>query len=835
MVQTHDVVRVMVTIFILFIYVFFLIFCRLVAMMVVEHLLIAFKIGIMVLVDDVPQWMQESLAREKVRLENARLNSLFGTSDGTGDAQPSETDQSGKQGSGPSTPYTPRTPGTAAGGTSAGTPMARRGSMFLPSMPSLMLGSPAANKTPKSFIEEQLASEEALLSQNASDKNVHKRTKAVEKLHSEAAVHKLVKECNSQYGFDPLNMSVLVAVPPLIQHLGFNPFFYIPLAVMYFSYLQAAKDRSDRKTALGIVSDPGLIKLVVKDLPRWVSDSEHQRVEWFNSLLQKLWPQLSHALESTMISEIQAILNAQVIAVRVGLTVKRFSLGSVSPKIVSVRLHETQESIVRLDVEIRWAGDPLLCINVGQYNYAPPVEVSEVRLSAIVRIELLELMPALPCFRAMSVTCMKKPEVHFSLKVASLDFMNMGPADFNVTSLVRTAIDSVLEDIVVYPKKILVPLVVEGTDDTAVDQDDSGSAVGVLYLTFEKGVNIKKAGVFGSNPYVTARTDKGQSFRSKAVYGSRNPEWDQTFELLVFDPTNQVVEVQVLDADPTRLGVSLGRLNFGLSKLKVSQTVRKTISLMEVDVGALVISYEYIPMLAPDNTEPDSDDAEEDPNDEDVLFGFKAPDLANDVLCKSEEELQSLSEHRARRQSRQSRASLANFTPPNIGDAAEQNTSNTEGEGSTKEGNALRKLRRISHVVVSQRFAAKFSVGIVSVSMIHVRNLKIDSFFLAASCRPYVELAIGAKVKKTKPQPGTTFPHFPEKFSFIVKDLAQQLLVVSVKNRHKMSADKVIGTVDISLSEVVVNGGTLEQEYILNGAHAEFYVGLRIVVTASSS
>lgn len=804
-----------------------LVIYRLVAMMVVEHLLIVIKIGIMVLVDDVPQWMQESLAREKMRQENLRLNALFGSVEGDG----SETDTSnGRQSNAPSTPiaaHTPVTPFAGGGGsTPAGTPLSRAGSKFLPAMPSLLNSPSFRATTTKPLVNELL--------RGTPEVALDKRTKAVEKLHSEVVADKLVKECNSQYGFDPLNMSVLVAIPPLIQHLGFTPFFYIPLAVLYFSYLQAAKDRADRKTALGIVSDPALIKLVVKELPRWVSDSDHQRVEWFNSVLQKLWPQLSLALEATMIAEIQAILNAQVIAVRVGLTVKRFSLGSVSPKIVGIRLHETEKSVVRLDVEIRWAGDPLLCINVGQYDYAPPVEVSEVRLSAIIRIELLDLMPTLPCFRAMSVTCMKKPEVHFSLKVASLDFMNMGPADFNVTSLVRIAIDSVLQDIVVYPKKIIIPLVSETTDDNAADHDDPGTAVGVLYLTFEKGQNIKRSGLFGSNSYVVARTDKGQSFQSKAVYGSRNPEWNQTFELLVFDTEKQVVEVQVLDADPTRQGVSLGRLNFGLSKLKVSESVRTTINLMEVDVGALVISYEYIPMLVRDNAEPDSDDEEMDPDDEDVLFGFKAPDLADDVLCKSEEEAGRLTEHhRARRESRAHRAFLAlssTETAPNMGDASEI------GHPRAAAGEAtVQKLRRTSHVVVSKRFAAKFSVGIVSVSMIHVRNLKVDSFFLASSCRPYVELELGSKVKKTKPQPGTTFPHFPEKFSFIVKDLAEQKLVVYVKNRHKVSADKIIGSVEIALSEVVVSDGTLEQEYILHGAHAEFYVGLRIAVTASSS
>ena len=53
--------------------------------MLVEHLLIALKVGIMVLVDDVPQWMLESLARDRVREEQERLSALFGASNNTDD------------------------------------------------------------------------------------------------------------------------------------------------------------------------------------------------------------------------------------------------------------------------------------------------------------------------------------------------------------------------------------------------------------------------------------------------------------------------------------------------------------------------------------------------------------------------------------------------------------------------------------------------------------------------------------------------------------------------------------------------------------------------------
>ena len=64
----------------------------------------------------------------------------------------------------------------------------------------------------------------------------------------------------SPYTFNPFNMTLLTLLPALLHQLNISMWVYIPLAVLYFSYLQVAKDRNDRNFAIGIISDPNLIK-----------------------------------------------------------------------------------------------------------------------------------------------------------------------------------------------------------------------------------------------------------------------------------------------------------------------------------------------------------------------------------------------------------------------------------------------------------------------------------------------------------------------------------------------------------------------------------------------
>jgi Ca2+-dependent lipid-binding protein len=241
---------------------------------------------------------------------------------------------------------------------------------------------------------------------------------------------------------------------------------------------------------------------VAEEMPSWITDSQFQRVEWLNSLCQRLWPQISAACEPLVKESLQPTLDAQCPKILGALTLGKFSLGSISPKIVGVRFFEGTESHARMDLEIRWAGDPSVVLTVGSARVNTPIEVSDIRLSAIARVEFLDLQPTLPPFRALSVTFMKRPTLHFSLKVARLDIMNLGAADFNVTALVRTLLQRALSEALLYPKKMVIPM----HSDANTDAYYAMHPVGILYVTFVKGTNLKQANVFGSDPYCIARS-----------------------------------------------------------------------------------------------------------------------------------------------------------------------------------------------------------------------------------------------------------------------------------------------------------------------------------------
>ena len=100
--------------------------------------------------------------------------------------------------------------------------------------------------------------------------------------HAKAAAlttqQRLVQHTQSPFGFDPAQMMLLIALPAALHYFKITPWLYLPVAVLFFGYLQAQKDRVDRKMAMGIVCDPTLLRLILEEMPSWTTDAEFQRM-----------------------------------------------------------------------------------------------------------------------------------------------------------------------------------------------------------------------------------------------------------------------------------------------------------------------------------------------------------------------------------------------------------------------------------------------------------------------------------------------------------------------------------------------------------------------------
>lgn len=82
--------------------------------------------------------------------------------------------------------------------------------------------------------------------------------------------------------------------------------------------------------------------------------------------------------------------------------------------------------MIRLDIEIKWAGNPKIVLTIGTAGIPLNIELNTLVLTSTIRVELIDLIPVLPCIRAVSISCVKKPDINFDLNILHIDLMSLG-------------------------------------------------------------------------------------------------------------------------------------------------------------------------------------------------------------------------------------------------------------------------------------------------------------------------------------------------------------------------------------------------------------------------
>ena len=310
-------------------------------------------------------------------------------------------------------------------------------------------------------------------------------------------------------------------------------------------------------------------------IPPWVSFPDMMRVTWANVLLEKLWPFIDRAGQAYVKTLIEPMLNDpnyKPSAVS-SISFTSFTLGTLPPKLRGVKVYasEQQSKEVVIEVDIAWGGNQNIALKfipagaVG-YLFAAEVGIADMIISARARITLKPLIAELPCFGALEVSLVSRPDIDFDLKVLGGDLLSIP----GLGSWIHSFVEEVLADMIVQPKKLIVPM---------VDNLDGMYPQGLWICKLVEAKNLPRADWFGySDPYARLamshppyiapgeETVKTQ-VRTKTIFNTLSPVWDQVFSLVVHDPKEQYVTINVYDYDTGGSDDLLGSARIDLKRL----------------------------------------------------------------------------------------------------------------------------------------------------------------------------------------------------------------------------------------------------------------------------
>uniref|UniRef100_A0A8C0LU62 Extended synaptotagmin 1 n=1 Tax=Canis lupus dingo TaxID=286419 RepID=A0A8C0LU62_CANLU len=320
-----------------------------------------------------------------------------------------------------------------------------------------------------------------------------------------------------------------------------------------------------------------------RELPAWVSFPDVEKAEWLNKIVAQVWPFLGQYMEKLLAETVAPAVRGSNPHLQT-FTFTRVELGEKPLRIVGVKVHagQSKEQIL-LDLSISYVGDVQIDVEVKKYFCKAGVK--GMQLHGVLRVILEPLIGDLPIVGAVSMFFIRRPtlDINWTGMTNLLDIPGL-------SSLSDTMIMDSIAAFLVLPNRLLVPLVPD-LRDAAQLRSPLPRGIVRIHLLAARGLGSKDKYVKGliegkSDPYALVRVGT-QAFCSRVIDEDLNPQWGETYEVMVHEVPGQEIEVEVFDKDPDKddfLG-GLGQVHLRLEWLSLLPHAEKLEQVLQWNRG----------------------------------------------------------------------------------------------------------------------------------------------------------------------------------------------------------------------------------------------------------
>lgn len=347
--------------------------------------------------------------------------------------------------------------------------------------------------------------------------------------------------------------------------LGF--IFGISLVIAFvYSENRRSRQRSQRAAHIAAFS-----RLTVEDsrkilpkefFPPWVVFSQFQKLNWLNSELVKIWPYVNQAGSQMIKALVEPILEQYTPTILDSLTFSKLTLGTVAPQFTGVKMVESGDNGIIMEIELKWDGNPSIILNVKTLlGVALPIQVKNVSFTGIFRLIFKPLVEELPCFGALVYSLREKKKLDFTLKVVGGNTKSIPGLSGAIEDTIRDAV----EDSLLWPVRKVIPIVPGNYSNLEL------RPIGVLDVKLVQARNLSNKDLIGkSDPYAVLyiRPIKDRVKKSKIIDNQLNPVWNEHFEFDVEDIATQHLTVKIFDKEVVQEDELLGYAQVQLKDLE---------------------------------------------------------------------------------------------------------------------------------------------------------------------------------------------------------------------------------------------------------------------------
>ncbi|KAK6115725.1 hypothetical protein DH2020_007994 [Rehmannia glutinosa] len=359
-------------------------------------------------------------------------------------------------------------------------------------------------------------------------------------------------------------------ISTIMGFFGFGMGFSIGLVVGYFLfiYCQPTDVKNPEIRPLVEQTSEDLQKLL-PEIPLWIKNPDYDRLDWLNKFIELMWPYLDKAICKTAKNIAEPIIAEQIPKYKLeSVEFEALTLGCLPPTFQGMKVYNTEEKELIMELGLKWAGTPNILIAVKAFGLKATIQVLELQVFASPRITLKPLVPTFPCFVNIHVSLMQKPHVDFGVKLLGADVMSI-PGVYRIVQ----------------------------------------KPVGILDVNVLRAMKLKKKDLLGaSDPYVKLKLadDKLPAKQTSVKHNNLNPEWNEEFSFVVKDPQTQVLKLQVYDWEQVGSHDKMGLNVIQLKDLTPEEPKTLTLDLLknlnpddvqnEKSRGQIVVEVNYKPL-----------------------------------------------------------------------------------------------------------------------------------------------------------------------------------------------------------------------------------------------
>ncbi|XP_033732224.1 extended synaptotagmin-1-like isoform X3 [Pecten maximus] len=319
----------------------------------------------------------------------------------------------------------------------------------------------------------------------------------------------------------------------------------------------------------------------VEDLPSWVHFPDVERAEWFNKILDQIWPFIGDYVKKLLMDSIQEKIQQSHSTVG-SFRFTQIDLGDIPPRIGGVKVYteNVRRDEIYLDLDIIYSSDSFIEVKVKGITAG----IKDLQLRGTLRVIFKPLIGQIPLFGGMSFFFINTPDIDFNLTglANSLDLPGL-------SDMLDTIIAEQISNIMVLPNRIVVPMVQDvNLMMLRYPQPDGVLRIHVLGAKDLIRADIGFAKKGKSDPYAVVKVG-AKKFKTKVINNTVNPEWNAVFETIIDIKDGQYVDIELKDEDPGSKDDDLGCVNIAISSVSKDGTTDSWLPLEDVKQGLIHI------------------------------------------------------------------------------------------------------------------------------------------------------------------------------------------------------------------------------------------------------